>query len=84
MGPGRKPRRPVFSQRGSVVETCEENDLSNTILVIKVKVELLHKIAEKSYNKSVIDFNFRKHKDLSTLLFQNRYSPRHCGLGEYN
>ena len=33
-------------------------------LTTKVKVENFH---EKSYNKAVIDFNFGRHKDLSTL-----------------
>ena len=36
-----------------------ENDLSNTVQVIKVKVELLHHF-EKSYNETVIDFNFSR------------------------
>ena len=56
------------------------NDLSNTILVTKVKVELLYKMVEKSYSKTVIDFNFGRHKDLSSL----KISPRPCGLGEYH
>ena len=33
-------------------------------LTTKVKVE---KLSEKSYNKTVIDFNFGRHKNLSTL-----------------
>ena len=37
---------------------------------------------EKSYNKTVIDFNFGRHKDLSTL--KSDISSRPCGLGEYH
>ena len=35
---------------------------------------------EKSYKKTVIDFNFDRHKDLSTLKSDN--SPRPSGLSE--
>ena len=33
----------------------------------KVKEEYFSFIVEKSYNKTVIDFNFGRHEDLSTL-----------------
>ena len=33
----------------------------------KVKVENVSFIVKKSYNKTVIDFNFVRHEDLSTL-----------------
>ena len=33
----------------------------------KVKVENVSFIVKKSYNKTVIDFNFGRHEDLSTL-----------------
>ena len=33
----------------------------------KVKVAKFSFLNEKSYNKTVIDFNFGRHKDLSTL-----------------
>ena len=36
----------------AVVKSCE-NDLSNTILVVKVKVEF-HIMIEKSYNKTIM------------------------------
>ena len=36
--------------------------------IAKVKVEILHKNSNtKSYNKTVTDFNFGWHKDLSTI-----------------
>ena len=47
-------------------------------LTTKVKVAKFSFLNEKSYNKTVIDFNFGRHKDLSTLI----YSPRPSGLGE--
>ena len=38
------------------------------LFIAKVKVEILHKKSNtKSYNKTVTDFNFAWHKDLSTL-----------------
>ena len=55
-----------YFKNKTVVKTCED-DLSNTILVTKVKVELLHKMAEKSYNQTATDVNFGRHKDLCTL-----------------
>ena len=36
-------------------------------LTTKVKVAKFSFLNEKSYNKAVIDFNFGRHKDLSTL-----------------
>ena len=36
-------------------------------LITKVKVTKFSFLNEKSYNKKVIDFNFGRHKDLSTL-----------------
>ena len=36
-------------------------------LAIKVKVAKFSFLNEKPYNKTVIDFNFGRHKDLSTL-----------------
>ena len=41
----------------------------------KVKVAKFTFLNEKSYNKTVIDFNFGRHKDLSTLK-----SDIHLGL----
>ena len=37
------------------------------LLTTKVKVAKFSFLNEKSYNKTVIDFNFGRHKDLSTL-----------------
>ena len=45
-------------------------------LTTKVKVAKFSFLNEKTYNKTVIDFNFGKHKDLSTLK-----SDIHVGLG---
>ena len=39
----------------------------NMSLTTKKKVAKFSFLNEKSYNKTVIDFNFRRHKDLSTL-----------------
>ena len=39
-------------------------------------------IVDKSYNKTIIDFNFGRHKDLSTL--KKGYLSQHSGLGEYH
>ena len=36
-------------------------------LITKVKVVKFSFLNEKLYNKTVIDFNFGRHKDLSTL-----------------
>ena len=44
-------------------------------LITKVKVEKFSFLNKKSYNKTVIDFNFGRHKDLSTLK-----SDIHLGL----
>ena len=44
-------------------------------LTTKVKVAKFSFLNEKSYNKTVIDFNFGRHKDLSTLK-----SDIHLGL----
>ena len=44
-------------------------------LTTKVKVAKFSFLKEKSYNKTVIDFNFGRHKDLSTLK-----SDIHLGL----
>ena len=44
-------------------------------LSTKVKVAKVSFLNEKSYKKTVIDFNFGKHKDLST-----RKSDIHFGL----
>ena len=47
----------------------------NMFLTAKVKVANFSFLNEKSYNKTVIDFNFGRHKDLSTLK-----SDIHLGL----
>ena len=47
----------------------------NMSLTIKVKVAKFLFFNEKSYNTAVIDFNFGRHKDLSTLK-----SDIHLGL----
>ena len=47
----------------------------NISLSTKVKVAKVSFLNEKSYKKTVIDFNFGKHKDLST-----RKSDIHFGL----
>ena len=47
----------------------------NMSLTTKVKVVKFSFLNEKSYNKTVIDFNFVRHKDLSTLK-----SDIHLGL----
>ena len=39
----------------------------NMSLTREVKVAKFSFLNEKSYNKTVIDFNFGRHKDLSTL-----------------
>ena len=39
----------------------------NFSLISKVKVAKFSFLNEKSYNKTVIDFNVARHKDLSTL-----------------
>ena len=44
-------------------------------LTTKAKVAKFSFLNEKSYNKTVIDFNFGRHKDLSTLK-----SDIHLGL----
>ena len=44
-------------------------------LTTKVKVAKFTFLNEKSYNKTVFDFNFGRHKDLSTLK-----SDIHLGL----
>ena len=44
-------------------------------LTTKVKVAKFSLLNEKSYNKTVIDFNFGRHKDISTLK-----SDIHLGL----
>ena len=44
-------------------------------LATKVKVAKFSFLNKKSYNKTVIDFNFVRHKDLSTLK-----SDIHLGL----
>ena len=48
----------------------------------KVKVGKSSFLNEKSYNKTVIDFNFGRHKDLSTR--KNDNSPGPLGRGEYH
>ena len=47
----------------------------NMSLTTKVKVAKISFLNEKSYNKTVIDFNFGRHKDLSALK-----SDIHLGL----
>ena len=47
----------------------------NMSLTTKVKVANFSFLNEKSYNKTVIDFNFGRHTDLSTLK-----SDTHLGL----
>ena len=44
---------------------------------MSVKVAKFAFLNEKSYNKTVIDFNFDRHKDLSTCSFK---SDIHLGL----
>ena len=44
-------------------------------LTTKVKVAIFSFLNEKSYNKKVIDFNFGRHKDLTTIK-----SDIHLGL----
>ena len=46
----------------------------NMALTTKVKVAKFSFLNEKSYNKTVIDFNFGRHKDLSTLKSDIRLS----------
>ena len=70
-------------------------------LTIKVKVENFFNLQLKSYNnKTVIDFKFGRHEDLSTLKSVIHFSGRYilmsteitlkelftsvCGLGEYH
>ena len=43
----------------------------NMCLTTNVKVAKFSFLNEKSYNKTVIDFNFGRHKDLSTLKSDN-------------
>ena len=64
----------------TVVKTCE-NDFRNTILVAKVKVDFILMV-EKSYNKTVIDFNFDRHKDYlpSKVIFTSALRPRCISL----
>ena len=50
----------------------------NMFLTTKVKVANFSFLNEKSYNKTVIDFNFGRHKDLSTLK-----SDIHLGLAAW-
>ena len=52
----------------------------NMSLTTKVKEAKYPFLNEKSFNKTVIDFNFGRHKALSTLKSDN--SPRPSGLGE--
>ena len=49
--------------------------MSKMSLTTKVKVVKLSFLNDKPYNKTVIDFNFGRHKDLSTLK-----SDIHLGL----
>ena len=52
-------------------------------LTSKVKVAKFSFLNEKSYNKTVIDFNFGRHKGLSTLKSDILYSDiLPSGLGE--
>ena len=44
-------------------------------LTTKVKVAKFSFLNETSYNKTVIDFNFGRHKDLSTLKSDIHLSP---------
>ena len=50
----------------------------NMSLTTKVKVAKFSFLNEKSYNKTVIDFTFGRHKDLSTRKSDN--SPRPLSL----
>ena len=50
-----------------VAKTCEKVLRCRMSLTTKVKVAKFSFLNEKSYNKTVIDFNFRRHKDLSTI-----------------
>ena len=52
----------------------------NMSLTTKVKVAKFSLLNEKSYNKTVIDFNFGRHKDSSTLKSDVYRLPN--GLGE--
>ena len=62
-----------------VAKTCEKVlkclRRLNMYLTTKVKVAKFALLNEKSYNKTVIDFNFGRQKDLSTLK-----SDIHLGL----
>ena len=53
----------------TVAKTSEKVCRLNITSRLKVKVENVEKIkiVEKAYNKTVIDFNFGGHNDLSTL-----------------
>ena len=52
----------------TVAKTCEKVLRCLRLKVTtKVKVAKFSFLNEKSYNKTVIDFNFGRHKDLSTL-----------------
>ena len=65
----------------TVAKTCEKVlrclrlKVGHVFLTTKVKVAKFSFLNEKSYNKTVIDFNFGRHKDLSTLA-----SDIHLGL----
>ena len=48
--------------------------LNMSLLTTKVKVAKLSFLNEKSYNKTVIDFNYGRQKDLSTLKSDIRLS----------
>ena len=47
--------------------------MSKMSLTTKVKVAKLSFLNDKPYNKTVIDFNFGRHKDLSTLAASVNY-----------
>ena len=49
---------------------------------VKVKVAKFSFLNEKTYNKTVIDFNFSSHKDLSTLKSDIHLGSKSLGLGE--
>ena len=51
-------------------------------LTTKVKIAKFSFLHEKAYNKTVIDFNFGRHKELSTLKSDIHLGPRPSGLDE--
>ena len=59
----------MFKTAAKIVEkVCVDHDFNNKNLVTKVKAEKFHsQLKSHTYNKTIIEFNFGRHKDLSTL-----------------